>query len=404
MSASASVVIPVQDGARYLAEVLAARARAGAGPRGARDRLRLARRLAGDRARGRRRGAGDRAGRVRARAHAQPRRRAHQRRADLLPHPGRDAAAGLARRLPRGVRARRRRRRGVRPAPAAAGHVADDRARADRVLRRLLARRRARRSSAAGDRPFLSNVNACYRRACWEQIRFDDVPLLRGPGVRPGDAAPGWRRRYHPGAAVLHAHDYSPVGFMRRYFDEYRGLRETAGHVERIGVRSTLRDVRGLVGADRRWMREQGVAGARAARAGPAASAAAPLGPQGRSPRSARARTGCPAPVQRAISLEGRRRDGGAGPPRPSRPCPQPARGAEVLSATSRASSRDGRGAAARPGAGHGGRRAAAHRGRDPALPARQRRALDDLQPAHAAGGARAHRHDLAARPGGAPP
>src|SRR3954469_23198095 len=26
------------------------------------------------------------------------------------------------------------------------------------------------------DTPFLSNVNAAYRRACWEEIRFDDVP------------------------------------------------------------------------------------------------------------------------------------------------------------------------------------------------------------------------------------
>ena len=28
----------------------------------------------------------------------------------------------------------------------------------------------------AGDPAFLSNVNAAYRRACWEQIRFRDVP------------------------------------------------------------------------------------------------------------------------------------------------------------------------------------------------------------------------------------
>ncbi len=108
------------------------------------------------------------------------------RRADLLPHAGRDAAAGLAGRLRGGVRARRRRRRGVRPAPAAAGHVGDDRARADRVLRRLRARRRAR-VLGADDPMFLSNVNACYRRDCWEQIRFDDVPLRRGPGVRARD-------------------------------------------------------------------------------------------------------------------------------------------------------------------------------------------------------------------------
>ena len=69
-----------------------------------------------------------------------------------------------------------------------------------------------------------------------------------------------WRKAYVPRAGVLHAHDYPPLEFMRRYFDEYRGLRETIGHVERIGVRSTIRDVRGLVAHDRRWMREQGMA------------------------------------------------------------------------------------------------------------------------------------------------
>ncbi len=68
-----------------------------------------------------------------------------------------------------------------------------------------------------------------------------------------------WRKAYAPRAAVLHAHDYPPLEFMRRYFDEYRGLRETIGHVEPIGVRSTVRDVRGLVAGDRRWMREHGV-------------------------------------------------------------------------------------------------------------------------------------------------
>ena len=172
----------------------------------------------------------DRARRVRARAHAQPRRRAHERRADLLPHPGRDAAAGLARGLPRGVRARRARRRGVRPAPAAAGHVADDRARADRVLRRLLARRRARRCSArATSRSSPTSTPATGARA-GRQIRFER--RRRTPRTRRSAArmlAAGWAKAYHPGAAVLHAHDYPPVGFMRRYFDEYRGLRETLG-------------------------------------------------------------------------------------------------------------------------------------------------------------------------------
>jgi glycosyltransferase involved in cell wall biosynthesis/SAM-dependent methyltransferase/GT2 family glycosyltransferase len=164
--------------------------------------------------------------------------------------------------------------------------------------------------------PFLSNVNACYRRACWEQIRFDDVRYSEDQAFARAMGERGWRRAYHPGAAVLHAHDYSPVGFMRRYFDEYRGLRQTSGHIERIGVRSTVRDVRGLVAGDRRWMREQGWTPARRA------------GATGRSvfhhtSRKVASALGSraerlPSRVQHAISLEGAA---------PKAPVPQPPRG-----------------------------------------------------------------------------
>ena len=108
------------------------------------------------------------------------------RRADLLPDPGRDALS-RAGSTPTARRSRSIERvgRGLRPAPAARRHQPDDRARADRVLRRRFAPDGgAGRSSARAIRRFLSNVNACYSRACWEEIRFRDVRLLRGPGVR----------------------------------------------------------------------------------------------------------------------------------------------------------------------------------------------------------------------------
>jgi len=112
------------------------------------------------------------------------------------------------------------------------------------------------------DPTFLSNVNAAYRRACWAELRFGDVPYSEDQAFGRALAAhPAWRKAYAPRAGVLHAHDYPPVEFMRRYFDEYRGLRETIGHVEPFGVRSTVRDVHGLVARDRRWIREQGMTG-----------------------------------------------------------------------------------------------------------------------------------------------
>jgi glycosyltransferase involved in cell wall biosynthesis/GT2 family glycosyltransferase len=111
----------------------------------------------------------------------------------------------------------------------------------------------------AGGLAWLSNVNAAYRRDCWQTIRFGDLPYSEDQAFGQAMLAAGWAKVFHPGAAVAHAHDYPPAQFARRYFDEYRGLRETVGHVEPLALRDALGDVRGLVAADRAWMREHGL-------------------------------------------------------------------------------------------------------------------------------------------------
>lgn len=118
----------------------------------------------------------------------------------------------------------------------------------------------------AGDEPFLSNVNACYRRACWEEIRFRDVAYSEDQAFGRDALDAGWLKVYHPGAAVLHAHDYGPVEFARRYFDEYRGLRAATGHVEPLAPRESLSYVRRQVAGDRAWLRARGISGVAAAR------------------------------------------------------------------------------------------------------------------------------------------
>jgi glycosyltransferase involved in cell wall biosynthesis/GT2 family glycosyltransferase len=175
----------------------------------------------------------------------------------------------------------------------------------------------------AGDPPFLSNVNACYRRACWEQLRFRDVPYAEDQAFGADLLAAGWAKAYHPGAAVLHAHDYGALEFMRRYFDEYRGLRATNGHVEALRPIGALRTVRAEVAKDLRWMREQGVP--RRERARWAARATVHHG--GRrvfSVLGSRADR-LPAGVRARLSLE-RRDDGAAVAPADLAPLPAPAR------------------------------------------------------------------------------
>jgi O-antigen biosynthesis protein len=158
-----------------------------------------------------------------------------------------------------------------------------------------------------GDPVFLSNVNACYLRACWEQIRFPDVPYAEDQAFAAAMLEAGWAKVYNPGAAVLHAHDYGPVEFMRRYFDEYRGLRETIGHVEPISARGLAGTVRRQVAGDRAWMRERGWSPSRRAR-WTVRSAAHHAGRGVFSALGSRANR-LPGPVQRALSLE---RRGGA--------------------------------------------------------------------------------------------
>ncbi len=157
---------------------------------------------------------------------------------------------------------------------------------------------------SAGAPTFLSNVNACYARGCWEEIRFREVAYSEDQAFGSDLLKAGWSKVYHPGAAVLHAHDYGTMEFMRRYFDEYRGLRETKGHVEPFHPLAAARHVAHEVAADRRWMAERGIdAGTQARWTG---RAIAHHG--GRRVFSALgSRSGrIPAPLRRRLSLEGR--------------------------------------------------------------------------------------------------
>ncbi|CAB4876279.1 unannotated protein [freshwater metagenome] len=162
-------------------------------------------------------------------------------------------------------------------------------------------------SSADGPGPhpgFLSNANAAYRRAALEELRFRDVPYAEDQAFAKDLFAAGWFKAYHPGAGVLHAHDYPWRAFMQRYFDEYRGLRETTGHIQGFGLRSTARGVRSGVARDRAWLRERG-AGRGELAAWSARSAAHHAGRAAFSALGSRADR-LPSRVQQAFSLEGR--------------------------------------------------------------------------------------------------
>ena len=151
-----------------------------------------------------------------------------------------------------------------------------------------------------GGLPFLSNVNACYARECWSEVRFPDVQYAEDQAFGRAMLEAGWAKVFHPRAAVRHAHDYGPVEFAKRYFDEYRGLRDATGHVERLRPADALREtVR-----DQRWLRDQGAPATTRARWLPRSL----LHHAGRRVGSAAGSRAdrLPGGIQRLLSLEGR--------------------------------------------------------------------------------------------------
>ncbi len=153
------------------------------------------------------------------------------------------------------------------------------------------------------DLVFLSNVNSAYRRDCWQELGgFAEVPYAEDQAFAQAMLDSSWRRAYQPAAAVRHAHDYTPVEFLRRYFDEYRGLRRTTGHVEPFRPAAAAREVV----HDLRWMRERGYPAGTRARWG-ARSAAHHLGRKASAALGSRAER-LPGPVARGLSREDRGR------------------------------------------------------------------------------------------------
>ena len=94
---------------------------------------------------------------------------------------------------------------------------------------------------------------------------------------------------------------------MRRYFDEYRGLRETVGHVEDFSARATVRAVRSEVAGDDAYLAQQG-AGRAARLRWTTRSAAHHAGRRVFSALGSRSDR-LPGAAQRALSLEGRATD-----------------------------------------------------------------------------------------------
>jgi glycosyltransferase involved in cell wall biosynthesis len=113
---------------------------------------------------------------------------------------------------------------------------------------------------------FFSDVNGAVAKWAWRRIPYRTVPYAEDQLLGREMIEAGFAKVFHPDARVLHSHDYPPVEFLRRYFDEFRSLREVLDHVEVAHPVYTPLTIRGLVGHDKRWLQGHGVHGRALAR------------------------------------------------------------------------------------------------------------------------------------------
>lgn len=108
---------------------------------------------------------------------------------------------------------------------------------------------------------FFSDANGAVARWAWEKIPYRNVAYAEDQLIGREMIEAGYAKVFHPGAAVLHSHDYSTWKFFQRHFDEYRAMLEVAGYRAPVGIRSGTRTVIGLTRSDRAFLREESVGG-----------------------------------------------------------------------------------------------------------------------------------------------
>ncbi len=151
---------------------------------------------------------------------------------------------------------------------------------------------------------FFTDANGCVARWAWERVAFREVAYAEDQLLARDMLAEGYAKAYHPGAVVIHSHDYSRIEVFQRRFDEWRGLHQVRGAVAEgrpVGMALTVqRQVRD----DLDYLRRRGVGGRTLARAAAhslahhvASTAGAALGS-----RAER----LPERLRRACSLDGR--------------------------------------------------------------------------------------------------
>lgn len=115
-----------------------------------------------------------------------------------------------------------------------------------------------RRQSPAGFHGplgYFTDANGCVARDAWREVPFRTVAYAEDHFLAQDMLRRGFAKVYMPDAAVLHSHEYTLVGWLRRSFDEARAMRDVYAWVAPRDPRVQLLQIWGLLKADLRWGR-----------------------------------------------------------------------------------------------------------------------------------------------------
>jgi glycosyltransferase involved in cell wall biosynthesis len=102
-----------------------------------------------------------------------------------------------------------------------------------------------------GPETFFSSANGAVSRAAWQRVPFRDVPYAEDQRLAVDMLNAGYAKAYVPAAGVVHSHDYPPLERFRRWFDEFRALREVYDFRAPLAPRPVLGRIRLEVARDR---------------------------------------------------------------------------------------------------------------------------------------------------------
>lgn len=114
-----------------------------------------------------------------------------------------------------------------------------------------------------GPRSYFTDADGCVSRRAWERVPFRHIGYAEDHALAIDMLRAGHAKAYLPRAAVVHSHEYSLAGWLRRSFDEARAIEEIYAYRASADPATLVRNLRGNVGADWRQARtgQAGLAG-----------------------------------------------------------------------------------------------------------------------------------------------